>query len=65
MDPDATLDALRAAIAEADDAPFGFSSSVLLGAAVDIMRDLDEWLTKGGYLPRAWEQPKPEGRHGS
>lgn len=55
MDPDQTLVILREAIRNYERAPSG--SAMELSFAIDALKaaeELDEWLTKGGFLPRAW-----------
>lgn len=58
MDPDRTLEALRAAAARyqaGEDA--GASAHDLEDCAHDMAElatALDEWLAKGGFLPKAW-----------
>ena len=44
MDPEETLRLIRAACERGDDA-----------TAADWFKDLDEWLRKGGFLPREWQ----------
>jgi hypothetical protein len=43
MDPNVTMQLLREALANND-----------VNEAVYLMKILDEWLSKGGFLPRAW-----------
>jgi hypothetical protein len=45
MDPNAALAIVRAAL---DDMP---------EEAAEAFRGLDEWLSRGGFLPEAWERP--------
>lgn len=56
MDPDAALEAIRDAIrfVEMDSAPTNFY-------AIDDLIALDEWLSNGGFLPKAWQQHNNEG----
>lgn len=49
MDPDTALERLREALA-ADDTD----------AAADAAEALDQWLTKGGYLPSAWNHTETD-----
>jgi hypothetical protein len=57
MDPNATLAAIRQAIADVNGAQPGDSiahfqeASLRLAEHVEV---LDEWLTRGGFLPYAW-----------
>lgn len=60
MDPNATLAELRralaaaadAAIADADDGAYLFRLECAAAAA----GNLDEWLSKGGFLPTDWQK---------
>ena len=65
MDPNATLAELRRLIRE-----YQYRSDMLLriddehaDPIIERIGALDEWLTKGGFLPDAWKtnrkQPKP------
>jgi len=53
MDPDATLAALRELIGL-------YNSGQATGAdtdrIVDLSQALDEWFTRGGFLPAAWQK---------
>ena len=53
MDPDATLAALRAAIAGSKDNHY----TDLDPAVPELAEALIEWLDKGGFLPAAWAKP--------
>lgn len=59
MDPNETLRLLREAVAEYR-RPLPFSDSdeaaQLLADLVQHVEALDEWLSKGGFLPSAWER---------
>ncbi|QZE10369.1 hypothetical protein SEA_SCOOBYDOOBYDOO_18 [Mycobacterium phage ScoobyDoobyDoo] len=46
MDPNETLKMIRAALEEGDDE-----------RAAEHFRDLDGWLSKGGFLPTDWVRP--------
>lgn len=48
MDPDATLAAIRALRGTTDPAE--------LAELANLVHSLDDWLTLGGFLPRAWRQ---------
>lgn len=56
MDPDATLLSLREAI----ETVWAAESSVAAAAAADQVAEyaaaLDQWLSKGGFLPAAWSR---------
>lgn len=62
MDPDAALQAARDALARIDalDAAEGDLITYIedvndaVGDALEHYRALDEWITKGGFLPKAW-----------
>ena len=55
MDPNATLRELRGLFRQWEQAgsrgPWDEHDA---DRAIELARDLDEWLTKGGFLPRAW-----------
>lgn len=51
MDPNATLENIRSLIEEYDqDAPVDVSE------LIEYVRALDEWLSKGGFLPAPWHR---------
>lgn len=50
MDPDANLAELRRLTQTAD------LSDDELERVVVLFRSLDEWISRGGFLPRAWKQ---------
>ena len=55
MDPDTTLAQMREAYRSAEEAAHG---PVVVGALWDLahsFRELDLWLSKGGFLPADWE----------
>lgn len=45
MDPDKNLEELRKAIENCDQE-----------STMQLFRDLDEWLSKGGFLPKDWKK---------
>jgi hypothetical protein len=47
MDPNATLATIRELVND------GESADILL---VQAFQDLDDWLVKGGFLPKAWQR---------
>jgi len=54
MDPNAALDEIRASY-RAFDLVFTDEGRVdIAGRLVDLVQGLDEWLSKGGFLPSAW-----------
>jgi hypothetical protein len=62
MDPDATLAQIRAQLA-AFDTP-GWPPPFDVTTLVDAVAALDQWLTRGGFLPTAWDPPTPMCPHG-
>lgn len=54
MDPNATLEALRACLARAREAKDGESWACEASDALAYIEDLDEWLSRGGFVPDAW-----------
>jgi hypothetical protein len=56
MDPDEVLKRIREACAELDSelASSDHVSAASAGALVSAVQDLDEWLSRGGFLPIAW-----------
>lgn len=72
MDPDAALAAIRTALArfrpkldEGEPCPAcGYTNHAHwcaeVGDLADAFEGLDEWLSKGGFLPDAWKKPEPE-----
>jgi hypothetical protein len=54
MDPTATLEELRHLVDRHDDGkePFDVIDCARLSLLV---RSLDEWLSKGGHLPKSWQ----------
>jgi hypothetical protein len=62
MDPDAALEILRSAIRAWQEAVVAGSADAVHDAAADAItaaKDLDYWLSRGGYLPAAWSPPPP------
>lgn len=51
MDPDATLAEIRQLNEKAKQAPLGIEDTDQLSILIEA---LDEWLTKGGFLPTEW-----------
>jgi hypothetical protein len=54
MDPDSTLAALRDLISRLRSAATTDTKADLADELADTVDDLDGWLTRGGFLPRAW-----------
>lgn len=53
MDPDKTLELLRAITRE-----FHQDEPVSVAEMVQHFENLDSWLSRGGYLPRLWQEPR-------
>lgn len=53
MDPDANLAEIRRLVARMTDGPMFEHDAARL---VVLVAALDEWLTRGGFLPQAWRQ---------
>lgn len=53
MDPNATLEEIRWALDFVDNNPVSEEFQEL----ADSVRSLDEWLSKGGFLPQDWRRP--------
>jgi hypothetical protein len=57
MDPNATLEKLRAALAVlAHDDGTTDADLKAVREAAEAAEALDEWLSRGGFLPSAWER---------
>lgn len=58
MDPDAALTNARSALAaiRAGEDSQGELMTDALDDLADAFEALDQWLTKGGFLPRAWRK---------
>lgn len=62
MDPNANLAEIRehaAAIISAldsDDREVGFDFVLSAETLATLVQSLDEWITRGGFLPTAWEK---------
>ncbi len=57
MDPNAALDELRALAAEQNAAPVRSQADEAATAArmADLFQALDQWISRGGFLPVAWK----------
>jgi len=51
MDPDACLEEIRDVVAKINDGVPGLAT-----ALAELVDALDEWLSKGGFLPKGWTQ---------
>lgn len=56
MDPDVTLDNLRKLSRQMGDAEDSDTFETLAGEFVNAFADLDEWMSKGGFAPAAWQR---------
>lgn len=54
MDPDTCLAEIRAANQRGDAASNNETAAAAYETAANLFRDLDEWLSKGGFPPAAW-----------
>ena len=67
MDPNAALAKIRTILIEGRSDESGDPASSPLSPArteelLEAVADLDEWLSKGGFLPDAWQKEKSSGR---
>lgn len=60
MDPNAALEQLREAIADAANPDQYTDREVAIEQIAEFFEALDNWLTNGGFLPGAWGQRAPE-----
>jgi len=58
VDPNATLKELRDLVSDAIDRDERLNTEDTYRLA-ELVRALDGWLTKGGFLPQAWEDMRP------
>lgn len=61
MDPTKALNNARYYLALAEECQSGNERHEYLVRAARAYESVDEWVTKGGFLPRQWEFPKGEG----
>jgi len=54
MDPDAALDAIRSMVSDVLAGENGDADDTL-DMLAETFRGLDEWLSRGGFLPAAWQ----------
>jgi hypothetical protein len=54
MDPNETLRQLRKAFADMDNATDRDDFEIATREAQDLFEALDNWLTRGGFVPRDW-----------
>jgi hypothetical protein len=54
MDPDACLEEIRAKIKQINDEQDDMAALVMLPELTELVEALDEWISKGGYLPKGW-----------
>lgn len=55
MDPNITLDSIRALVISIHEAENPDDVDELAEKLATDIRALDEWLTSGGFLPKAWQ----------
>lgn len=55
MDPNATLATLRELCTELLSGKDGADPSTIGGEIAEAFENLDEWITKGGFLPSDWQ----------
>ena len=58
MDPDACLAEIRALVKEVQEAPTLQGQGYYAADLAERVDALDEWLTKGGFVPAAWRPQK-------
>lgn len=56
MDPNAALTELRGLLASRDGAPEDGTYVATMDRIADLAESLDEWLTRGGFVPGPWER---------
>jgi hypothetical protein len=56
MDPNANLEAQRRIVARIIDLDATAIDPVDAVALADLVQALDEWLTRGGFLPAEWQR---------
>lgn len=56
MDPDETLSQLRVAIRAVQSAESSVSAAAAADSLAEYASALDQWLSKGGFLPKAWSR---------
>jgi hypothetical protein len=54
MDPDELLRQIRDRVAEVRSYLSGEPEDDLIGDLIDKVTDLDDWLSRGGFLPMPW-----------
>ncbi len=61
MDPNETIREMRE-LAHGISNTYGDEESLWAGKCLaEFFEDLDEWISKGGFLPRDWKQAQKEG----
>lgn len=57
MDPNATLRRIRELVKELQEPEGdGYDTDTLTEELTELVSSLDNWLTKGGFLPKQWER---------
>ena len=62
MDPDQTLELIRSVTASGSGSTPTSLTRDEIADLIEAVRDLDSWLSRGGFIPQAWQQPaaRPE-----
>ena len=63
MDPTTTLANIRAIIKDLDCAMTESEVVELTDELVWMIRDLDTWITRGGFLPAEWQKARDNAQH--
>jgi len=62
MDPNEALRRIRAQAKRASEASTNETAAIIAEEALEAFADLDEWLSRGGFLPSSWsDYPQPIG----
>ena len=58
MDPDASLEQIRALLGQVatQSVPQDYLSEEVLEDLAVLVEGLDDWMSKGGFLPKAWQR---------
>lgn len=58
MDPNAALDSIRRCLLESDSGLDDYDKLCVLEELATLVTGLDEWLSRGGFLPQSWKASK-------
>lgn len=58
MDPDAAVEALRRLSKDLETVEDAGHRSAIAEEMATVWDGLDEWITRGGFLPSAWRRPQ-------